>query len=130
METNFFGTVNTTTAFLPLLEKSEQPVVLNVTTDMSCTTQQAQPGIPSFLHLVGYNPSKAALNSYTVALAREFPRFRVNAVSPGWTQTKLNAFTGPKTAEGGAQILAPYALLDKDGPTCQLFMADGERTAW
>jgi NAD(P)-dependent dehydrogenase (short-subunit alcohol dehydrogenase family) len=50
-------------------------------TDMASTTIQAKPD--SQYHVVAYNTSKAALNSYTVALARSFPEAKVNAVTPG-----------------------------------------------
>jgi len=117
-EPNFFGLVQTTTTFLPLLRKSPQAVILNVTTDMASNAIQARPD--SNLHVVAYNTSKAAANSYTIALAHELRSegIKVNCVTPGFTTTKLNNFReGGKTAKQGAEILLPWALLDSHGPT-------------
>jgi NAD(P)-dependent dehydrogenase (short-subunit alcohol dehydrogenase family) len=117
-EVNFFGLVQTTTTFLPLLRKSPQAVILNVTTDMASNTLQAKPD--SWLHVVAYNTPKAAGNSYTIALASELRAegIKVNCVTPGFTSTKLNNFrAGGKTPKQGAEILLPWVLLDDKGPT-------------
>jgi NAD(P)-dependent dehydrogenase (short-subunit alcohol dehydrogenase family) len=85
---------------------------------MASNTIQAQPD--SSLHVVAYNTSKAAANSYTVALAHELRQegIKVNCVTPGFTSTKLNSYgDGGKTPVAGAKILLPWALLGADGPT-------------
>jgi NAD(P)-dependent dehydrogenase (short-subunit alcohol dehydrogenase family) len=118
METNFFGLVQTTITFLPLLRKSMNAVILNVAS-MS-NAMQARPN--AGCHFAAYNTSKAAVNSYTIALAQELKGegIKVNAVSPGFTSTKLNNKykQGGKSAKAGAEVLLPWALLEKDGPTC------------
>ena len=117
METNFFGLVQTTIAFLPLLRKSKNGVIENVTTISN--TVQARPG--AGFQVVAYNTSKSAVNAYTISLAHELrgEGIKVNAVAPGFTSTKLNNFSrGGKTARAGAEVLLPWALLEKDGPTC------------
>jgi NAD(P)-dependent dehydrogenase (short-subunit alcohol dehydrogenase family) len=122
METNFFGLVQTTIAFLPLVRKATNAVILNVTIDMASNTIQSRPG--AIMHVVAYNTSKAAANSYTIALAQELKAegIKVNAVTPGFTTTKLNQYhPGGKTMKAGAEALLPWALLDKDGPTCMFF---------
>lgn len=124
METNFFGLVQTTITLLPLVRKGTNPVILNVSIDMASNTIQSRPG--AILHVVAYNTSKAAANSYTIALAQELKAegIKVNAVTPGFTTTKLNNYhPGGKTMRGGAEVLLPWALLDKDGPTCTLKFA-------
>lgn len=116
-EPNFFGLVQVTTALLPLLRASPQAVILNVTTDMASNTHQST---SDYLHVVAYNTSKAAANSYTIALAHELRGecIKVNAVTPGFTSTKLNSFAdGGKSARAGAEVLLPWALVDKDGAT-------------
>jgi NAD(P)-dependent dehydrogenase (short-subunit alcohol dehydrogenase family) len=118
VETNLFGLIQTTTAFIPLLRKSPQAVILNVSTDMASNSKQAVPG--AGLHVVAYNTSKAAANSYTIALSQELraENIKVNAVTPGFTTTKLNGHApGGKTSQDAAEILLPWALLNKDGPT-------------
>ena len=72
-------------------------------------------GWPTF---TAYNCSKAALNSYTIALAHELKEegIKVNAVTPGLSSTRLSQYSG-KTARAGAEVLLPWTLLEKDGPT-------------
>ena len=119
METNFFGLVQTTITLLPLVRKGTDPVILNVSIDMASNTIQSRPG--AIMHVVAYNTSKSAANSYTISLAQELKAegIKVNAVTPGFTTTKLNHYhPGGKTMKEGAEALLPWALLDKDGPTC------------
>jgi NAD(P)-dependent dehydrogenase (short-subunit alcohol dehydrogenase family) len=116
MEIKFFGLVQTTIAVLPLLRKSTNAVILNVAT--MGNTIQAGPN--AYSHVVAYNTSKTAANTYTIALAQELrgEGIKVNAVAPGFTSTKLNNFSrGGKTAKAGAEVLLPWALLEKGGPT-------------
>jgi len=133
IETNLYGLIQTTQAFLPLLRKSTTgaPVILNVSTDMASNSRQASPN--ASLHVVAYNASKAAANSYTIALAQELKSegFKVNAVTPGFTSTKLNFFgKGGKTPVDGAKVLLPWALLGKDGATCLFIDSSGEELPW
>ncbi|KAF8073572.1 hypothetical protein FPV67DRAFT_753723 [Lyophyllum atratum] len=129
-EPNFFGLIETTTIFLPLLRASPQAVILNVSTDMASNNLQSK---SDYLHVVAYNTSKAAANSYTIALAHELrgEGIKVNAVTPGFTSTKLNGFRdGGKTVQAGAEILLPWALLDKDGPTGLFIDEHGKEMLW
>ncbi|KAJ7634394.1 hypothetical protein FB45DRAFT_908757 [Roridomyces roridus] len=136
IDANLFGLIQTTTAFLPLLRASNTPsapsVILNVTTDMASNGNMAS-GPNSFLHkCIAYNTSKAAANSYTIALAKELEEegMKVNCATPGFTTTKLNGFApGGKTAEQGAEMLVPWCLMDKDGKTCR-FAFDGGELPW
>jgi len=131
METNFFGLIQTNIVFLPLLRKSTQAVILNVSIDMASNTIQSRP--EASLHVVAYNTSKAAANSYTIALAQELKAegIKVNAVTPGFTSTKLNGFgAGGKSVRDGAAVLLPWALLEKDGPTCLFIGGDGKEIPW
>ena len=66
-----------------------------------------------------YSASKTALNGLTVAMAIELEAdgIKVNAVSPGYTKTKLNGFAGTDTLEEGAAEAVRVALLGSEGPT-------------
>lgn len=127
-EPNFFGLIQTTTTFLPLLRSSstlEAPsVILNVSTDMASNSLMAGPH--GFLHnLVAYNTSKAAVNSYTIALAHELKEegIKVNCATPGFTSTALNGFKDGAKTEQGAEMLVKWAILGKDDKTgtCRTF---------
>ncbi|KAJ7886308.1 hypothetical protein B0H13DRAFT_2535032 [Mycena leptocephala] len=131
-EPNFFGLIQTTTTFLPLIRSSSTPdspsVILNVSTDMASNSFMASPR--GFLHeLVAYNTSKAAVNSYTIALAHELKAegIKVNCVTPGFTSTALNGFkSGAKTAEQAAEVLLEWSLLQKDDKTGMFVNEAGE----
>ena len=66
-----------------------------------------------------YPASKTALNAMTVAMAIELEStgIKVNAVSPGFTKTNLNDYSGTETVEEGAAEAVRVALLGPDGPT-------------
>jgi NAD(P)-dependent dehydrogenase (short-subunit alcohol dehydrogenase family) len=133
METNFYGLIQTTITLLPLLRKSKNGVILNVSTDMASNSYQARPEADLRLNVVAYNTSKAAMNSYSIALAQELKNegIKVNVVTPGFTTTKLNHHApGGKTMKEGAESLVPWALLDNNGPTGKFFDWDGNEFPW
>ena len=125
-ETNVFGTVRVLHAFLPLLERSAAPVVVNVSSGLASLTRVATPGTPAYAYPgVAYPVSKAAVNMLTVQYAKAFPAVRINAVEPGFTSTDLNAGTGRQTVEEGAEIIVRMAQVGPDGPTGGYFDAEG-----
>ena len=125
-DTNVFGLVRITHAFLPLLQRSAAPVVVNVSSGLSLTAQLADPTSPThFYPGIAYPSSKAAVNMVTVQYAKAFPAIRINAVEPGYTKTDLNANTGTQTVEEGAEIIVRMAQVGPDGPTGGFFTAAG-----
>ncbi|MDX8034319.1 SDR family NAD(P)-dependent oxidoreductase [Lentzea sp. BCCO 10_0856] len=121
-EVNLFGMVRVLHAFLPLLERSAAPVVVNVSSRLaSLATAAAGSGYPG----VAYPVSKAAVNMVTVQYAKAFPAMRINAVEPGFTATDLNQRTGRQTVEQGAEIIVRMAQVGPDGPTGGYFDAQG-----
>ncbi|RVU27847.1 SDR family oxidoreductase [Streptomyces antnestii] len=117
-ETNVFGVVRVTHAFLPLLRRSQAPVVVNVSSGLASLTRVTAAGTPAHAYPgVAYPASKAAVNMLTVQYAKAFPGMRINAVEPGYTATDLNAHTGTQTVEEGAEIIVRMAQLGPDGPT-------------
>ncbi|MDT3440278.1 MULTISPECIES: SDR family NAD(P)-dependent oxidoreductase [unclassified Pseudofrankia] len=125
-ETNVFGVVRVTHAFLPLLRRSAAPVIVNVSSGLGSLAQASDRGVPAY-HYPGveYPASKAALNMVTVQYAKAFPAIRVNAADPGFTNTDLNGRTGTQTVEEGAEIIVRLAQLGPDGPTGGYFSAAG-----
>lgn len=123
-ETNVFGTVRVLHAFLPLLQRSAAPVVVNVSSGLaSLTLLSSAPA--DFYPGVAYPASKAALNMVTVQYAKAFPHIRINAVDPGFTKTDLNGNTGTQTVAEGAEAIVRMAQLGADGPTGTFVNRDG-----
>ncbi|WBB68756.1 SDR family NAD(P)-dependent oxidoreductase [Micromonospora sp. WMMD812] len=117
-ETNVLGVVRVTHAFLPLLQRSAAPVVVNVSSGLASMARVAAEGTPAYAYPgVAYPASKAALNMITIQYAKAFPGIRINAVEPGYTATDLNMNTGTQTVEQGAEIIVRMAQIGPDGPT-------------
>lgn len=129
-ETNVFGLVRVTHAFLPLLQRSPAPVVVNVSSGLGSLALVSSPDEPGYLYPgVAYPASKAAVNMITVQFAKQFPNMRINAVEPGFTDTDLNGHTGTQTVGEGAEIIVRMAQVTADGPSGGYFDVNGAM-AW
>lgn len=120
MDTNLYGVVRVTQAFIDLLKKSEQPRIVNVSSSGCSMTLHCDPDWKYYSHKAAVYPaSKAAMNMYTINLAYELrdTAFKVNAVCPGFVATDFNGHRGTGTAEQGGARIAKYAMIGKDGPT-------------
>lgn len=118
-DTNVFGLVATTNAFLPLLKKAPAARIVNVSSILGSISAHLDPASPIYEFKVpAYNVSKSAVNAWTVQLAHELrdTAIKVNAVHPGSVQTDMNA-AGTLTVADGARTSVRMALLDADGPT-------------
>jgi NAD(P)-dependent dehydrogenase (short-subunit alcohol dehydrogenase family) len=118
--TNLYGVVRVTQAFLDLLHRSPQPRIVNVGSGGASLTLNSDPTWKFYNHKGAVYPtSKAALHMYTIVLAwelRDTP-FKVNVVDPGFTATDLNHHRGTGTVEEAATRLVKYALVGDEGPT-------------
>jgi NAD(P)-dependent dehydrogenase (short-subunit alcohol dehydrogenase family) len=104
-DTNVFGTLAVTQAFLPLLRKVTAARIVTVSSALGSLTinsNLANPYRKSFDAV--YGASKTALNGIFLSLAIELEGsgIKVNLVSPGFTATALNNFQGTDTVEEGA----------------------------
>jgi len=125
--TNVFGVIEVTQAFIDLLRQSPAPRIVNVTSGLGSLTLHTDPSWKYYaVKGAAYQPSKAALNAYTIMLAYELrdTPFKVNAVDPGYTATDFNHHSGPGTVEDAAARLVKAATLGPDGPTSQFFSDD------
>lgn len=127
-DTNFFGVINVTQAFLELLKKSESPRISNITSGLASLTLHSDPDWKYYaIKTASYGTSKAALNAYTIALAHELKEFfKVNAIDPGYTATDFNHHSGPGTVESAASFIVKHTLTKDDAPTGKFFSNDIE----
>lgn len=117
-ETNVFGVVRVTHAFLPLLERSDSPVIVNVSSGMGSIAVTTDPErLESTLIGLAYPSSKTAVNMLTSQYAKAFPHIRINAVDPGYTATDLNRHSGTQSVEEGSDAIVAMAQVDPSGPT-------------
>jgi len=128
-DTNFFGVITVTQAFLELLKKSESPRISNITSGLGSLTLHSDPSWKYYnFKATSYTTSKAALNAYTIILAyelRDLP-FKVNVIDPGYTATDFNHHSGPGTVESAAHFIVKHTFTDEDAPTGQFFSNDIE----
>ncbi|MCE7066603.1 SDR family oxidoreductase [Dyadobacter sp. CY326] len=126
-ETNVFGVIAVTQAFIDLLKEAEQPRIVNVTSGLGSLALHTD---PSWIYFnakpAAYVASKAALNAYTIVLAHDLrdTAFKVNAVDPGYTATDFNHHSGPGTVPDAAARVVKAAVLEHDGPTGQFYSDD------
>ena len=126
-ETNLFGVIEVTQAFIDLLKKSDEPRIVNVTSGLGSLTLHSDPTWKYYpFKAAAYMSSKAALNAYTIALALDLKdsAFKVNVVDPGYTATDFNHHSGPGTVEDAAARVVKAAVLDANGLTGQFFSDD------
>ncbi|MDR1501636.1 MAG: SDR family NAD(P)-dependent oxidoreductase [Prevotella sp.] len=131
-DTNVFGVVAVTQAFLPLLKNALTPRIVNISSGLGSLTLAMNPNNPYRTHYdLVYGASKAAMNAVTAAFALEFEEsnIKINAVSPGYTATALNNFQGTDTVEEGSKEPIRVAL-DESGATGQFTGPNQEHFPW
>ncbi|MGX1130330.1 NAD(P)-dependent dehydrogenase (short-subunit alcohol dehydrogenase family) [Streptomyces glaucescens] len=134
-DTNLFGVVEVTRAFLPLLLRSPAGRVVNLSSLLGSIGTHGNPDSYAysdmFKSLPAYSASKSAVNSWTVHLAYELrdTPVKVNAVHPGYTRTGMNDGEGELEIPDGARTGVAMALLDDDGPT-GTYTHRGETVPW
>jgi NAD(P)-dependent dehydrogenase (short-subunit alcohol dehydrogenase family) len=131
-EVNFFGPLFLTQTLLPLLQHSDAPRVVNVSSIRGSLTHLSDPTSPVYPgHLLGYDTSKAALNAATILFAEELrgTAIKINTIHPGWLQTTMGGGGADMSVAEGAETVVKYATLGADGPTGGFFFQD-ERLPW
>jgi len=137
-ETNVYGLVAVTQAFLPALRRSAHPRIVNVSSGTGSLTWNSGDN-PQFDWRrvkgggIAYRTSKTAVNAVTLltAQALEEEGVLVNALAPGLRRTNLlpgmTAGGDPAEAAAGAVRLA---LLPDGSPTGLLWSWDGTPVPW
>lgn len=107
MSTNVVGYVRMIHACLPLLERSRDPRIVNVSSGLGSfglfhdgSRLESRFGSPL------YGASKAAINMLTARYARLLPNIRINAADPGMTATDLSHGQGQSVQDGTDVIVA------------------------
>lgn len=133
--TNVLGPVAVVEAFLPLLRKSTNGRIVNVSSSVGSLAHQTDPSSPWHSMVVpAYQSSKAALNAITIVLSKALAdtSIKVTSVCPGWVQTDLapgNREQAPLTPDDAAEVIARAADLAADERTGTFVDANGP-VAW
>lgn len=121
--TNVVGTFAVTRAFLPLLSKSPDPRVINVSSGAGQLDGEPQPWAPA------YSISKTALNMLTQQLTAALPDVVVNSMCPGWCRTEMGGPEAPRSPEEGADTLC-WLALDAPRSLRGAFVKDRQVIRW
>ncbi|CZR67742.1 related to short chain dehydrogenase/reductase family protein [Phialocephala subalpina] len=115
---NITSIMTTTTTFLPLLRKSQDPRIINVSSARGSITRSANGLLPTTA-VVSYSVSKSALNSLTVELQRaedsreDGGRVEFWVASPGHCKTAFNGYRGTKDPLDGAEVVVQLATAER-----------------
>ena len=123
-QTNTFGALQMTQAFLPYLKKSSQGRVINLSSGYGQLNGLSH-NVPS------YCLSKLALNGLTIMLANALREFRiaVNAMSPGWVRTDMGGSSAPLSVAEGADT-AVWLATEADTTLTGKFFEDRKEISW
>jgi NAD(P)-dependent dehydrogenase (short-subunit alcohol dehydrogenase family) len=122
LEVNTFGPWRLIQAFLPLLRRSSQPRIVNVSSGAGQLSDM-------YGGRAAYRVSKAALNALTRTLAYDEDDVKVNVMCPGWVRTDMGGSGATRSVEEGADTAVWLATLPDDGPTGGFFR-DRESIPW
>ncbi|KAK1979891.1 short chain dehydrogenase [Colletotrichum cereale] len=120
--TNVFGSIAVTEAFMPLLHNSTKTRrVVFVSSGLGSLAVRTEPklGYPP-RDLMEYGSSKAALNHASMTFAARFrddPSWKFNICCPGYCATNMNDYGGHDEASLGSIQAVKLATLGSDGVT-------------
>ena len=123
METNFYGPWRLTHALLPLLEKSDDGRIINISSSMGALNKMEG-------GYAGYRMSKSALNALTILTANELAKtsIKVNAMCPGWVKTEMGGAGATRTVAQGADTAVWLSTEEKI--LSGLFFRDRKVISW
>ncbi|WGS54154.1 SDR family oxidoreductase [Paraburkholderia sp. D15] len=123
-ETNVFGPIRVTQAFLPLLKSAGRANVVMVSSGLGSLGWLSDPANQFYgVNILGYNSSKSALNAIALSFAKELASIgiKVDAVDPGYTATDFNNHSGYRTVEQAAAGIVWLATQDPSGPSGRFY---------
>ncbi|MFP3910157.1 MAG: SDR family oxidoreductase [Archaeoglobaceae archaeon] len=100
METNFYGPFRVSQALLPLLLKSDDARIINISSGLGALSSPISEHHPFPV----YSISKTALNALTVNMASDLrnTNVKVNSACPGWVRTDMGGPHAHKSPQEGA----------------------------
>src|SRR5579862_2982802 len=123
-QTNTFGPLEMTQAFLPYLKKSPAARVINVSSGYG-QLDGLSANVPS------YCLSKLTLNGVTIMLSEALKGdgIAVNSMCPGWVRTDMGGSAAPRSVEEGADT-AVWLASEADQKVTGKFFRDRKEIPW
>ncbi|WP_417642720.1 SDR family oxidoreductase [Enterobacter kobei] len=131
-DTNVFGLIRVTQAFIPLLKCAPNARIIMVSSGLGSLEWVSDVNHPySRVQAMGYTSSKTAVNAITVAFANalKVEGISINAVDPGYTATDFNGHTGYRTVAEAARGIVWLAEEAKSDMTAGFYF-DQNRAPW
>jgi NAD(P)-dependent dehydrogenase (short-subunit alcohol dehydrogenase family) len=123
LRTNTLGALLVSQAFVPFLQKSDAPRIVNVSSGGGQLDGGADGWAPA------YCISKTALNGVTVQLAAALPKFAINSVCPGWVRTDMGGSNATRSVAEGASGIVWLAVEAPQNQTAKFFR-DRKEIPW
>ncbi|TFY79838.1 hypothetical protein EWM64_g4173 [Hericium alpestre] len=123
--TNVVGPMLVSQAYLPLLDKAERKVIMNVSSGYGSIGRQESGKL-----VAAYSISKAALNMLVTKQAQERPDIISYVINPGWVKTDMGGKEGKLEPEESVRQqlkVATSATLESTG---KFFDYDGSLLEW
>jgi len=122
METNVYGPWRLIQELTPMLEKSSDPRIINISSGMGAI-QDLHGNYPA------YRISKTNLNALTLMMHGKLgDRVKINAMCPGWVRTDMGGSGASRPVEKGAET-AVWLATAKDIPNGK-FLRDKKVIDW
>lgn len=124
MNTNFMGPIRASKYFMPLLKKSSDARIINLSSGMGELDSLRSGGYGA------YRLSKTSVNAFTILLAAELQAagVKVFAMCPGWVQTDMGGKGATRPVEKGAET-AVWLATDMQAVT-EKFYRDKKVIDW
>lgn len=98
LKTNVTGVIMVIQDFLPYLQKSDSPRIVNVSSEAGALNEMRT-------YAPAYSISKTALNAVTRQFAGALSGIPVNSVCPGWVRTDMGGPNATRSVETGAETI-------------------------
>lgn len=121
LETDFYGPFRMIQVLAPLLKKSQDPRIVNMSSGMGTLTDMDG-------NCPGYRVSKTGLNALTRIFATELKEAKINSMCPGWVRTDMGGENAERSVEQGADT-AVWLSTKKNIPTGKYFR-DRKEIEW
>ncbi|MFN8674170.1 MAG: SDR family oxidoreductase [Candidatus Sericytochromatia bacterium] len=124
METNFYGALKVTQAFIPLMKKNNYGRIVNVSSGMGQLSDMGG-------GYTAYRVSKTALNALTKIMANDLrgSNILINTMCPGWVKTDMGGASATRTTEKGAETIVWLSELEENSYS-GAFFRDKKEIEW
>jgi NAD(P)-dependent dehydrogenase (short-subunit alcohol dehydrogenase family) len=123
LETNALGPLHLSQALVPLLQRSKDARIVNISSGMGAFSEMEG-------DYAAYRISKTALNAVTAILAAELrDRIAVNAACPGWVRTDMGGRSAERDVTEGANTPV-WLALDAPQKLTGKFVRDRKVIPW